>query len=1741
VTTPDPAPSPPAPKASPPDKKRRWRRRIILGLSIFIGLTIIVRFLLAALLPTVFNKVAKAYDLTCSYDRLDLSLVGGSAAIWNLDITPKSGGDPIFHADYCQGDISIYNLLKGRLVVYRVAADGVDMTVERTADGQIPLLTRFTSSTPSNHKPAPASPGKPQPYDLEAPLRIDALRLQHVRARFHDEFVKPELDARLRLDLRLSDLGTPGQPTRFELDFDSDPLLDSLEISGRGQSDGKTLTAEMHVLMRGLHPKPAAGYLALAGLRPTADVISASMNGLLQASVAPVPSDGLQATLNLNDAQITCDGKTAAAMDHLSLDVQSLAPGSAKLGQLNIRGVRITAARAADGNLGALGLELSPNTPPAVARPPTPVPPAAAPATIFRWSLQQFAIEDAHAAFADASVTPNVAVGLDVKRIAAENFIGDPDHPDSPVHFSVALSAPGLVRTIELSGHAQPFTSNKPFTLTADARGIAPAAIEPYLKAAGLASEWHDGTFHLAAEGSLMAGENGKITTSAHLSNINLADGRQFLNISDAKIAGATLDPISNTIHIAAIDISGPNLDVQRDTAGNLHLLGFKTANREITSNSPPAVAPQTTEATPSPPNIEIDHFSWKDIHLSLTDSAVQPAATLAVSDAGLSVENFAIYPHGEVSATKHGKIHGWLVVPGVAPNLTLDGTVDSKSQQISAEFDVHGAGIRGEPLSAYLKALGAESTLKNGSVRLHTKVEVANSPAGMAISLSGSDWNFSDGDQSLTSVKSMRLDALRMQPGEISVGAIQIASPHLRAVRNADGIMEIAGLRLIGRPTQTDLPAEPATKDPSPAQTPFTANIKFFQVRDAAVEWSDQSVQPPVDTVASTNLDLNDFQIGPNAHSTSIHLATSISGSLDELSADGDLKLSTDNQTLGLNIAAHGIRAGPAQAYLPPNAKATLIDGRLRTSVNFSTAKNPQGGKTIELNISNTDFRDGEAKSSLFGFDSFHVKVSRFDPEAKLIALDDVTLKGLETNLHKTSGGMDLLGLEFQSQAAPAAPSRSPQKIPPAAIATTAPAHEDALTQITQRRGRFPLIQLQSLDLGFRKITFSDETLDHSVPLVISDLHLRNTSKLAWLGRDTEANPPTDLELTGHLDPLADLLKVDVHAVPFARQKTLAVDLSLSGIHGRGLTELNPSLASRIDPAGLQAGQFTASLTAALKLQTVEPTDFGTQYGGKLDFDLKDADFKADPAGPILLEVGDVHSEGIIIQPNSAGVDLRELEIDNISGRVVRDHDGLHVLGLTIKPQPAASTKPTTLPAPDISAPRPPTTPAIATSAPPGPVLKIDRLLVSGMDFRYDDQTTSPPLIAPINGLDVEVQGLSNTALIQEIPIRFSVLINSAKIPLPSLQNGSVQLEQRDLFSQITSSGEVSLYPNLKGWAKASLNGFELTSLHGLAEQEKLKLGGGTFDGDVDLRFSGDGSVDSTTRLVLTDLSLSEPPNGIITRTLKLPAPLDLVISALQDQDGSITIPLNVSTHRGQLDTGSIVASGVSAMAQIIATAIATSPLKLANLVGFGGNNKDKLPPVAVSFPPGYSGLGPEQTIALRALVIRLQQDKSLQVALRHDLGSDDVALAAERVNPSPDDALALAGLLNRRRTALLSARSVAASDVRALLASDAGDDADRAVERLRTINRQLADTDNALDHMYDLLRAGADRQAMRRTRSAALAIAKSRLDAVRDYLQLVGGNKISADRIHIANPQFTPSQAGTSGGVTILVVKTK
>jgi hypothetical protein len=1759
----------------------KWRRRLSITAVFLVAIAVFLRIVVALLLPLVISRVAHSYDLKCKYDRLSLSISGGYAEIWNLQLSPREGGDAVIQSDYCQGEISVLNLFRGRLVIYRLAADGVEMNIQRTADGNIPLLARFI--IPSGNSSGGSSGSPVRPIQLQPSLRIDALRLSHVRAHFEDDYLNPMFHADFSLDVRLNNFGGRTKQTEFELDFSSDPVLDLLQIEGHGQVENQLLNAEVNVLMRGLHPKTAAPYLAALGLRPTADDMSAYLHGRLQASPAQVFADGLQATLWLDEARITADGAPAASLQNVSIDASSVTAGSARMGKLAIDGVTLNVHRTADGVVSALGMSLLPPQTVAPASDPndsadSPVSSSSSPSSPFRWSLDQLAVQNVHVGYDDVSMSPPVTLGLDVPNLTADGFVCDPDNPGATVHFAATAAAPGIAQTIYFTGSCVPFAPEKTFELKAGAQGIAMPAIEPYLNSLGLTSEWKEGAISAELDGKLRIGDDGSVSADAHLGKFVIADGRTLFALDGAQIAGLGIDSQNKTIRADSIEIAGPYLVISRDAQKQVHVLGFATrpaplatAISTYTSPSDSGERHHLTLPAGLPPNILIKHFLWKGTQVLFQDAAVDPPATLAVRSVGCSVDNFNLHLTADVPDAQPGEIRGWFSAGDLVNRAGFSAVVTPAANLTSIKFAARAEGIHPAGLGPYLMPRGLEPTLADGHAELLGQLVLRNDAGKLAIDLGLHDLRYSDGDTTLASVAAVDVKDLEMEPHAVRVNSITIASPHALVTRDADGILEAGGFRLIGRPpTPPGQVADDPTADEATAQSTFlppdfVAAVQSTKITGASLDWKDEAVPGGLQDSANLYADLENFSFGGTAAPANLQVIASIPDSLQSFKADGTFGANLQRQDLALNVHATGLCAGPLAAYLPDNIRSNLKDGRLHASLTASATRNPKGGRVIDLQVAKVDYREAESPKAFLDFDSFHVGISRLDLAKRLIALNDVTLQGLDMQVDRTADGLALLGLELGSKRRAATttaltvnhqgqfpgvtlsfnlPAASPPPSSPPAP-TSQRSSQEILRGIAAERGRIPLVLLQTLDLNIRAVTVTNDLSPQSAPLVISDLQAINTAPISWLGRDPEANPTTQLKITGKLQPLADSFELDVKTTPFSRQKMLDVEADISGIQGNGITTLLPRLASEIDGSSLTQGELQATLDSVLTLQNVRPADFGLDNGGQFGFSLKNVTFKADPTGPVLAGVGEVHSDGIAISPHAKSIIAREIDVDNLTARAGRSADGIHALGLVFKiPSGAASRKPASIVAAEAAAPVGDSPSEASAEAPPRDerLVRIDRILFSGLDFQFVDDTCSPPLVVPVNNLDAEVSGLSNSTSETEKPVRFAVLLNSGKVKLPA-RSGSKSTSaaaERELFSQLTAGGAVSLYPEPKGWAKASVSGFEMLALSSLAKQQGINLDGGIFDGDLDVRFSGADAIDTSAKLVVTDLTLSDSPDGKIQKWLKLPAPVDIAIAAVQDADGSITIPLNITFHNGHLDPWTVRNSAVRAIGQVFATAIVSTPLKVVTL-GMGDQGGPPEPPVVLNYLPGTEDVPEDQIKAVQDLSFRLWRDRQLQATLKPELGSDDIALAALRTNPSHQDLIDLTNSLSRRREALMAARTDASAQVEAFLASHATDEANQAIQRLRTIDQQLADTDGAIDQAYDLLRPGAEHQAMRRTRAAVLSIAKERLDALKQVLLSSGRFAVDPEQIHLVNPQFPQDPTEGPSSVTISVVETK
>ncbi|HEY7091094.1 MAG TPA: DUF748 domain-containing protein [Tepidisphaeraceae bacterium] len=1706
-----------------------------------------LRILVNIMLPTVLRKVAAAYDLNCSYGRSQMNLLSGDAELWYLNFVPKSGGEPVLKLDYVRGNISTLALLRGQLDAWRVEADGVEALIERTADGRVPLLETIQAKAEARAKQASAPPPTTQPrdVDLTPPMRIDALRFTHVKTRIVDRSVTPTFDSTLMTSVRVSDVQSPVRPTTFAIELWNDPVLDLLRIEGQGKASGKNLDADVNVIVRGFRPIDLQAYLEPLGIRPVTRALALQGKGKLHLQPATAPSQAVAGDLVLHDMYVWNEGAEAATVQRVEVKADSIDFDAAKIASLLIDGVKVNLSAAADNRaVGFAGLELVPTNKPKAA-------PATRPASShYAVSLAQVSVRNVHATFQDQAFNPPNQLSFVVDDLTAQNILSGPGQASKPVDITGHMSAPGISKAIELSAQVEPFADKKTLKLSINANGINPEALKPYLDAAGFESELHAGVFTAEVNGDVTTQPDGRISADGQLTKLRFTDGSaELLAMSDVKLRGAGFDPKSGLVRVDSIDISGPGFYARRDAGGQISVLGLRTKPPTPHANVPTtapttAVAASRTTSTIQLPRLQIGRFSWKDLKLTFDDEQIVPKTTITVADAGVELDDLLIDPTGKTDQAKEGKLKAWLSAPGIVENGSIEGTLTPQLGGFTTDLQIAAKGVTANALKPYLAPLGVEPLLRDGQVAAHAKVNLAQIDNGIGASVALDNVKYLDGDQELAGVDSLQLNDVKLMPDGLSVEKVQIDKPRGSVTRDGQGLFSAGGIKLLSttRPAAVAT-APPTTQTVAQASQPFVATVKQFVLNDASLKWSDQLVSGGVNTSANVSAQVDGLTVGRQADPAPFKLHLTVPGSVQQLDVAGKLTTAPDTQGIDMEVTGQGLAAGPLAAYVPPGQQVSLQDGRLHALVTATVSKHPEGGEAAKVLVRDVKFSDGPDGAALLKLDSFTANASRVDPE-KVIAIDEISLNGLEADVHQAADGSTRA---FGITMGPAPTSQQPAATtaPVAVVPTTGPSAtegKDVATLVAAARKPPPLVTVEKLDLNVTRLSLHNDAQPEAAPVTLANLNVKNVGRIEVGGPEAQSRPPAEVQVSGKIEPLVDSFNLDTKVVPFAQQPSANITLSASGIQGDGLTKLVPSLKQHLDGAAMTDGRFQTKVELLGKFARRGPVEYDLTKPFDVELTVSGTEFRSSPDSPVLAGLEGMHAEAVHVEPETGAVRIKTLELTKPIGNAWRDKDGLHVAGLTIKlpesgkstTEPATPTEQAQL-ASASSAP-PTTTPA---SAKPSAEMRIDRLIISGLDFHIEDRAVDPPMVVPLNGLDVEVRDLSNMALYENRPIQFSAVVTSGKAPLPSVKPnaGTGDIDERELFSQIAATGKLSLYPETSGWAKTSVNGFEMVSLRGLAHEEQITLGKGVFDGNFDLRFPGDGSIDTKSKLVITDLQITEPPGGTLQKTLALPGPLDAVIKALQDPDESITVPLNVAIKQGQLS--GVGGAAVGAFSSIVVTAMASAPVKMLGL-GNSGKPAGEEQPVALPFDPGVTVLNDSERQTLDQLITRMQKDKNVQVTLRHELGGGDVGRAETRANPDPQECLNLAYRLRSRKMELLAERAQLAGQVRGMIASSPASNASQQVARLRALDTEIAQTDDALDKVYDMLRPGAQRQAARRTRSASLELAQDRLDLVKAYL-LASRVPDATTRVAAVNPTFTAPETPDGGGKVLVTVIAK
>ena len=1825
-----PAPISPGRKNPPARKPGKWRRRLAWSLAIVVGVLLLIRVSLIFILPAVIEHVAGFYGLTTRYEQIKLDVLGGDVGIWGLELLPKAGGKPVITAEYCHGNISVGELLLGRLYIRRVEADGARVELSRNAAGHGPLLDAIMKGVNANSSTQAASS---QPTSLSSPLRVQAFRLEHMRLHIHDQSITPTVNATLTLSVRVSDLGLRGQPTRFSLDFWSSELLDMLRLDGSFHADGSSLAAKADIFMRGLHLQPLAGYLRPLGVVPHGSGLSLQAQSRLDMHIrdgGPKVNPGFTAHFVLQNLRLTSGDISAFRLNQFAADAV-LTTGLADITHVRLVGLKMRARRLGGGAFQFAGLNFLPahSHKPAAALPVKPkpeliaakTPVKAAAGTLnggYKWAVDTLAMRDCKLAFDDATVTPAAHIAIQLNTLSALSRGGLPGQPGEELVLSGNAMAPGLAHTINISGSMLPFAPKKTLDVHVAADGITATALKPYLSRAGLQSELTDAALNLELKASLAIDADGSMTTSLQLDHLNYTNGPQtLLALSNVDVTSMHANARTGRFEVGSIKIVGPSLAVNREKSGLFSVLGMRLVKPVIPLAANAAVVPAqgkpanmhavaSSAADVVLPRLQVDNFSWTGVHVQFNDQKVSPVTHFSISDAGLIVHQFVLDMANPGAKPITGTIQAWLNAPGLTSGCKLKGVLTRSRGKLAAAVRVSGSQINLQPLKPYLLPLGIMPRLQAGSFHANLQAAVADARGTISASLHADNVQLLDGTTRLAGLTDFNAADIVSSSNGFAVGDVTINQPWLRLKRRRSGALECCGIALVPAAAAAATGAS-APKIP-PAQTAgnnFVTNVAHLALHNATLHWIDHDVRKPVDISVAADVSLQHFVLGrPTAPLASLAASVAIPQVARQISLSGQVSPGSQDTILNLHLQGSGLLGGPLAIYLPPGFHSDLHDGKVQGDIHLRIRPAAAGGRQITASLSNGAlYTSAAAAKPAIAIPLAAVHVTRLDLPAHVVALGDVDVHLSRLVVARgLNGSLAVAGLQITKPAATAVANKAPSP---------------AAKPFSMLPTVYPLISVQSVRLGADDIKLIDNSSGPNARTWrLHSVLLTNPTPIVCLGPNAARLGDINLNLTGAVLDVAKKIEISAQVQPFASLPRAAAQINVAGIQGNGLARLLPGLSKIMHVGKLTDGTFGVHAAAQLQMDRRTPIEFNFQRPFVAAITLKNMAFRAKPDGPVDAGLTEVRADKIFVDLQRRSIHIPLVNILAPAGRLTLGKHGLHVLGMVLPfkaPAPAAA----------MAAPKPvgglhatahtaaAAEPAVAgstqqkssaTAAAALPDIIIARTVVSGLHFDFVDTTCQPPLTIPLRGLELQIMGLGTEPMFKPLPVRFNMLAYAGKVPMPSAQVAAVSqppkdvasqgrvhpglpaaavkgqasptsmpaakphtpapattaapataqaaalsaapaVKSRTLFSQLAVNGQIWLYPSLHGWVKESLNGVELRAFYALAKQYGVTLAGGVFDGTTDIRFEKSSDIQTHNKLVFTDLKLAEPSKGLLAQIFHLPAPLNVVLAAIEAPDGSITLPISVPIHNGQIAMGDVEGSAIGAVAQAIAVGFASSPFKLAGgvagLFGMGKAKPVNAPPVMLSFAPGSANLSSADYQLLAKLAKHLDAHDSQQVVVRQQLSLGDLDVMAVRANPTPLECRQLISSLRRRQTVMLQNRARLIGEISGQLAIRLSESSiAEATGQLQSLDKRLADNQNAIRYLADMLEPGAARQASRRTRGAAIKLAQARLAAIKAFLLSAGFSKAAA-RVHIIFPQYKPTSSQTGGQAILTLVR--
>jgi hypothetical protein len=1784
----DPSQFPGAPAGAPASAPRWWQRRgVRLGLWI-AAVLLVLRLCLGLALPSLLDWAVRSRGLACQVGSLDLGLLAGTLELRELCLldraTAQDPGDGalLLRVEFARVDVEMLRTMFGEPSIDRAEVDGVHLWASFDERGAL----NWSRYLPAPEEPAVEEPAaEPGGLDFTLPLRVRALRMQHLEVRVLDGSVQPECETVLVAQARVTDLGGD---TRVEFSAASPGLVDRISLSGGGSNQGRSVDWRLALEVEGLRPGALGGRLAQLGLRAGEGRIS--LGGELSLQLAPLSDSELGAAGRLQclAPRLVAEGVQCLAAERLEVPIARWTPGELALGTVELRGARALAQRQGDGAFSFAGIDRVGVAKARGAEPPPAAQsrPAAAtgPARRFQFSLERWIVLDAAARLLDRTTAPATPFEFLVDQASLQDVTWPPrDGANSPLELQAR--APGLAETIALRGGLGAESGGWSLALETDVDRLTLERARPHLARLGLQPELAAGSLRASLTARLLLEEPklGGLITCA----VQLRDGpTELAAVEHLGISGFELDRRTGAIRLGLAELSGLRARVRRDALGLLHAAGLATTQAPAAGSGAPARELLENSGGTAPPVLELPALALGKLRLQggrveFLDESVTPAAAHSLDDFGIELAEFEV---GEGALGQAAPWKCWLEAPGLATGVTVQGLVRASRSPFALTCSAEGRAQRVEltALAAHLAPLGLEpvpasSGGHEGSFGLEAELRAADSAPGPGYEarLALTDLAWRDGAAELASCKSVRLEGVHWSPAGLKIGALEVASPHLQVEREASGALGLLGLR---HAPHADSPASEfarsndsaagAAPDAAPSAAssaeenspPSRFSLDLLRVEGASLGWSDRAASSPVAAEAVARFVARDLEFPPAGRPLSVELGLAVSGSLEQLSAHGTLVPGANSLELRLAAEMVGVRPGPLAPYLPAGIEWEGPSAGGEATLSARASRAPEGGLSLALELGS--LRWSSAEREFAGLDRAELDLARVDPGARVFELRRASLSGARVDLERDAeGGLHALGLRIQ---APRAESSAPPTSAP-----TAAVPWPALT------GKTPVVLLGPIDFELARLRFLDRGQPGAEALLLQARLASASCRL--LDPDPSALEPLRVTLQASAAELVGRVEWEALLSPFGLDAALQGRLRVRGVHGPSFARFAPALASRLDAGAMESGELDLAVEARLEVARRAPLDIDWSRGLQGEFVLKDFAVRRAPEAPVELGLDSLRAELANFLPATGAARFKSIELEKPRLRARRDARGLHLLGLCVPL--GAGVPPETSPAGEgseagsaaapstevASAPPPEAPSGTRADAPPHapPDVIVDRLTIAGLDCELLDETAEPAAVVPLTGLDVEVKRFSLRGLQSGEPLAFSSSVQSGKVELPrrfesdsllqgvagataALLSGEFDekgvLEPRDLFGEVSLAGRLALLPEPNGWATFEVSQLELGAFRGLAGGAGVELGDGVLDLTVRARLRGSDGIFVDSEASFSQLSLSEPADGPISRYLVLPAPLDTVLFLLKDSEGRHVVPVGFRLTDEGISTASLAGAAAQAAGTVIARAVASSPLRLLGtltdplgLTGGDGALTGK-ETVGLDYEAGDDQPPGDAAAALDELVERLDDDDKLVLALTHQAGSADLARAALLANPAGDDCLRLSARLRRRKAELSRTREMLVAEVRAAAALGMAETAETKRLRVRALDRELGLLESSLDRVHEWLRPGAERRAAQRTRAALLSIAGSRVERIRQALLERG---VAAERLRARTIRPAVELEGRAGRVLLTPVR--